>query len=264
VTPAGWRRRRRAATVLASATRRLALLRPSATVPVAFIIALTLAATAQAAPPVAVLSGPSSGTTGAPLSFDGSASTDPDGGPLTFAWTIDGEDVGVEHAWLAVSFAHPGTHVVTLAITDGEGLTATSDRVVRVTGADRDSGSLHPLSGTLGDLTAQTPELVLKPPTDRLRAHRLRLVARCSNATACQGTLRAVALVGPRERPVLLAARRFRLTPGRSHVVHVRLDAAARRKLGRRTKVRVTAYFGRRVRVAGIWAVQSYTVHVAR
>jgi hypothetical protein len=247
-----------------SATRRLALFRPFAALPAAVITALTLATAAHAAAPTAAVTVVGTASTGVPVSFDGSGSTDPEGGPLDFAWTIDGQDVGVEHDWLSVSFAHPGRHVVTLTVTDAEGLTASAQRAVTVDGGDRTVASPAPLGAALSSAVARAPELLLRAAPKRpLWRGRLRYVVRCHGADACRGTLRAVALVGRRRQPVLLAARRFRLAAGGSRILHLRLGRAARHRLAGRTHMRVTAYSGR-VRAASTWAVQNYTLKLPR
>jgi hypothetical protein len=245
-----------------SATRRLALFRPLAALPAAAIIALTLAAAAPAAAPVAAVDIVGTASTGVPVSFDGSASSDPEGAALDYAWAIDGEDVGVEHDWLSVAFAHPGRHVVTLKVTDVEGLSASADETISVAGTDRTVSSLKPFGNAVGSAVAKAPELLLRAaPNIPLQRGRLRFVVRCRNARTCSGTVRAVVLVGRLQRPVLLASRRFRFTAGAPRILHVQLGAAARRKLVGRTRLRVTAYRGP-VRVASTWAVQNYTLHL--
>ncbi len=62
--------------------------------------------------------------------LDGSGSYDPDGGALTYDWTIGGLSIGTTE-----SFEHDfgiGTHTVTLAVTDTEDLTDSDDVVITV------------------------------------------------------------------------------------------------------------------------------------
>jgi hypothetical protein len=250
--------------VAALATWRIALSRlPRPILLAALTIALTATAPALAAAPVVVVDGPSSGVTGSAVSFDGEGTTDPDGDSMTYAWAIDGQALDIENPWLSVSFAHPGRHVVALTATDATGAAGRAEQPVTITGPDRSVNALRPF-GTLNPKAAPKPELVVQPPKQRLRKHRLRIVLRCRHTERCTGTLRAVALKGRQQTsPVLLAQRSFSVKRGRPRVVHVRLGARARARLGRRTTVRVTAFRGK-VRVASIWGTAAYVVPVAR
>jgi PKD repeat protein len=70
--------------------------------------------------PTAVAGGPYAGGVGAPVTFDGSASSDPDGDLLEYEWHFGdggtGEGVSPTH-----TYAHEGRYLVTLVVTDGEG-----------------------------------------------------------------------------------------------------------------------------------------------
>jgi hypothetical protein len=170
----------------------------------------------------------------------------------------------VAHDWLSVAFAHAGRHVVRLAVTDGAGEVGIAEQVVEVDGADRPRASLAPFGAAVAGAVAARPELLLlAAPHVPLRRHRLRVVVRCRRAPACRGTLRAVVLVGRQARPVLLPARPFRVTGGSPRVLHLRLSGLARRRLGRRARLQLTAYRGP-VRVAGIWATHAYTLRLPR
>ena len=71
--------------------------------------------------PVADPGGPYSGFTGVPIDFDGSASSDPDGDPLFYAWDFDATDgVGVDAvgAMASHAYASGGDFVVTLQVSD--------------------------------------------------------------------------------------------------------------------------------------------------
>lgn len=71
--------------------------------------------------PVAIPGGPYSGNVGVPVAFDGTASTDPDGDVLTYAWDFDASDgVGTDATGPTVSHAYgvAGTFTVTLTVTD--------------------------------------------------------------------------------------------------------------------------------------------------
>lgn len=232
----------------------------------AWIAALSIAiipATAHAGAPLVVIDAPDAGVTGQPVAFDGDGTTDPDGELLDYSWAIDGQKLDVENAWLSVAFAHPGRHVVALTATDTTGAAATASHPITVTGADKLPSALKPFGASLLPGVTAAPEIVVRAPKVRLRKHRLRVELRCRGAARCKGTLRIVALKGSRETPFLLTQRTFDIAKGRPRIVHARLSAKARKRLGSRTRVRATVFRGK-VRVSSIWAMASYRVPVAR
>jgi hypothetical protein len=235
---------------------------------VALLAALCIAAivpgAARAAAPLVVIAAPDSAVTGQPVAFDGDGTTDPDGQVMDYAWTIDGQALDVETAWLSVAFAHPGTHVVTLTATDSAGTATTASHAISVTGIDRLPSSLRPLGSSLVPGVSAAPELVVRAPRIRVDNHRLRVVLSCRGAARCKGTLRIVALKGPKHTPVLLTQRRFDIASGRPRVVHARLGPKGRKRLGHDAKVRATAFRGGKVRTATIWGTMAYRVRVAR
>jgi serine protease len=73
------------------------------------------------APPVAVVGGPYAGAEGSPVQFSSAGSADPNGKPVTYAWTFgDGStstDANPSH-----TFVDNGSYAVTLTVTDQSGL----------------------------------------------------------------------------------------------------------------------------------------------
>ncbi|MGH7682140.1 MAG: PKD domain-containing protein, partial [Candidatus Eiseniibacteriota bacterium] len=69
-------------------------------------------------PPVAHAGGPYQGLVATAIAFDGSASFDPDGDPLTFAWDF-GDKTNAAGAHAEHAYASPGTYLATLTATDG-------------------------------------------------------------------------------------------------------------------------------------------------
>ena len=222
----------------------------------AVLVALVGAAGARAAAPVAVVSGPAEARTGEGVGFDGSGSTDPDGGRLAYGWTIDGQDVHVAHDWLAVSFAYGGAHVVALTVTDAAGETAVAKHTIRVTGPDRPV-TLPGLSlpRSLSGVLSAEPRLDLRAPRARvrLRGGKLRVEVRCRGAGRCTGVMKASARLRRGGDRVVLGRRAFTVRRGRT-VVHVPVRRAVRASLRRheRLRVQMTA-FRSRFPLAGVW-----------
>ncbi len=86
-------------------------------------------------PPAAVIAAsPLSGPATLNVSFDGSGSSDPDGGGLTYAWdftndgTFDASGVTTSHA-----YGTPGTYSAILRVSDAQGATDTDSTVITVT-----------------------------------------------------------------------------------------------------------------------------------
>lgn len=74
-------------------------------------------------PPVVAFSGPASGTAGQSITFDASASHDPDGQIVSFAWNFgDGASQSSSQPVISYSYAQPGLYTVTLTVTDNDGL----------------------------------------------------------------------------------------------------------------------------------------------
>jgi len=85
-------------------------------------------------PPVANAGGPYTGSVGTAISFNGTASTDPQGQALTYAWNFGDNTTGTgvtsNHTYTAA-----GTYTVSLTATDTSNLTGTATAKVTVTAA---------------------------------------------------------------------------------------------------------------------------------
>lgn len=83
-------------------------------------------------PPLAQLNGPSSANRVTPVTFDGSASSDADGDPLTYQWHIAGPvAMASTSPTMTVTFGKLGTYNVTLTVSDGLA-SATATKTVSV------------------------------------------------------------------------------------------------------------------------------------
>ena len=83
----------------------------------------------QNQPPIAVATAnPTNGAAPLTVAFDGTASNDPDGDALTYAWDLDGDGAFDDAAAATASFTYtqPGTYTATLRVTDPSGATGTS------------------------------------------------------------------------------------------------------------------------------------------
>ena len=73
-------------------------------------------------PPIADANGPYSGNEGTPISLDGTASSDPEGNPLTYAWTVDSALCSFDDPTSATPYltcTDNGNFTVTLEVNDG-------------------------------------------------------------------------------------------------------------------------------------------------
>ena len=87
-------------------------------------------------PPVADPKGPYTGTTGQPVSFDGSASSDADGTIVAYEWDFGDGSTG-SGASPSHSYQAAGTYAVSLGVTDDAGLTSTASTTMVVNDALR-------------------------------------------------------------------------------------------------------------------------------
>jgi glucose/arabinose dehydrogenase/PKD repeat protein len=84
---------------------------------------------AQNQPPLAVANAsPTNGPAPLAVAFDGSASSDPEGQPLTYAWDLDGDGAFDDGAAATAghTYTQPGTYTATLRVTDTSGASATA------------------------------------------------------------------------------------------------------------------------------------------
>ncbi len=92
----------------------------------------TVAAVNQS--PVARFSGPSTAETTASVSFDGSASVDPEGDPLVYGWDFgDGTTQRVSWPQTEHRYARAGTYTVQLTVSDHEGGSDTTSQAIEIT-----------------------------------------------------------------------------------------------------------------------------------
>lgn len=104
-------------------------------------------------PPVADANGPYTGTEGQPVTFDGSASTDPDGTIVSYYWDFGdlntGTGVSPTH-----TYAEDGTYTVTLTVTDNDDATDTDTTTATI-------ADTEPTAEFSGTPTTGTPPLTV-------------------------------------------------------------------------------------------------------
>lgn len=83
------------------------------------------------APPVSLIGGPYDGLEGSPVAFDGSASYDPNGKPISWSWAF-GDGASGTGATPSRTYADNGTYSVTLRVTDQSGLVHESQTDVAI------------------------------------------------------------------------------------------------------------------------------------
>jgi glucose/arabinose dehydrogenase/PKD repeat protein len=151
-------------------------------------------------PPIAVATAnPTNGAAPLTVAFDGSASSDPDGDALGYAWDLDGDGAFDDAAAATASFTYtqPGTYVARLQVTDPSGATGTASVTISagntpptavidtpVAGATWKVGdtinfsghATDPQSGTLG-ASALTWSLVLQHCPSTCHEHPLQTFA---------------------------------------------------------------------------------------
>jgi PKD repeat protein len=83
-------------------------------------------------PPTAAAGGPYAGNEGASVSFDGAASSDPDGHTLTYDWNFGDGSPHATGATPSHTYADNGTYSVTLTVDDGHGGTASASTTATI------------------------------------------------------------------------------------------------------------------------------------
>lgn len=86
------------------------------------------------APPVATVDGPYTAVEGGTVHFDGSASRDPNGKPVTFEWSF-GDGATATGATASHVYADNGTYTVTLRVTDQSGLSTVTSSTATIANA---------------------------------------------------------------------------------------------------------------------------------
>ncbi len=141
------------------------------------------------ASPVANPGGPYRATTGAQVSFNGSASTDPGNETLTYAWNFgdnaSGTGVKPTHAYKA-----SGTYTVTLTVTNTDGLTASATTTATIT--DTYLASLSPATYSFGNLavgsSATATFTLTNTGTGGFQAGTIQLAADATNSYSATNT----------------------------------------------------------------------------
>jgi len=91
--------------------------------------------------------------TGQIVSFNASASYDPDGAIVNYVWNFgDGNVTSTTNPLIYHSYATIGNYTVGLTVTDNEGLTATTTKLIAITSAPRANFNYSPEHPYLGDV----------------------------------------------------------------------------------------------------------------
>jgi PKD repeat protein len=105
----------------------------------------------QNQPPTAVATAnPTSGAAPLTVAFDGTTSSDPEGGALTYAWDLDGDGGFDDGTAPTAGFTYtlPGNYTATLRVTDPSGATGTASVAISVGNTPPDAVIDTPAGGT--------------------------------------------------------------------------------------------------------------------
>jgi PKD domain len=187
--------------------------------------------------PVVRIAAPSPAVTapGGVVTFDGSASSDPDPGDvLTFAWSFD-DGTTASGPIATHAFATARTHAATLTVTDSRGVSASSSADVSVVAPALPTGpasTAFPL--ILGTVSFATSHVTAT------RSGSVSLSVKCTaNGTAsCSGTATLTAKI--KRKTVKVGSARYTISHGKTKTIAIRLNAAGRAALARAHRLTVT------------------------
>jgi hypothetical protein len=167
---------------------------------------VTVASEAPNLPPVARVTGPLEAIEGDTLTYDASASTDPEGRALTFAWDLDADGVFDDGSGpvVRVPAGAPGTRTIVVGVTDAAGATSIASLQLTVRSQPAPTTTVPAPTDTSGTVVPSPPSFVPQPSSELPE----------TGATIGRFLVMAAWLVGI--GALLLAARRRRLSAGRA------------------------------------------------
>jgi PKD repeat protein len=161
---------------------------------------------------------------GTPTGFDASASCDPDGDALTYAWTFD-DGTTATGATVQHAFARAGSHSATVTVQDATGRSASATAYVTTTAVPK------PFTGVT--IAKQT----LKVSKKGVAKVKVKCPAAASGS--CAGTLKLTAKLG--KKRVGIGSRKFTIKRGATAAVPVKLAKPARARLRKNRRLHALA-----------------------
>jgi PKD domain len=187
-------------------------------------------------PPLASASGaPTTGPTPLTVNFYGSGSSDPEGGPLTYAWELDGDGAFDDSTVVSPThtYTQPGTYQARLRVTDEQNQSATS---VPITISANTTPTDKPPVQLMCPKGQYLAQYFAKPDAERhsgVHPLRTRDRERLGSGRAGQRP-RGQRILGSLDWPVRLCRRRLRVhDQGRRRSTTMGRRTTARRRLGR-------------------------------